>query len=652
MTYNPKIKNTSNTDMSIDANVDANNITMGEADDGVWEDGLFAFSTETKVGTAIDKINELLKGLAPKVPSDLNNLSSTTGGTNVRFAKQDYIMEALSDRSKVQRLESYIKEPATDFQRLGAYKTPPTLTLTLNGDKQADEGNNRTNLPADSFRVVRGKSSTFKVTVNDIGVRQITINNQEQVSHEQTFLDLVSGDVIVPDPETSETDTEISLSAVSDGTFLSTGEVFNLFQHRTGTITLRSSLFGVGFNSVKITHQIEGEQEVETNYVEFVVDSLVDNNLPLQEIPAILNLTKGSSDTLKDGTPKYISGVAYYRGNNDSHYDVQGNIGEFASDFYSNESDGGIKKASLSRTIQGGASLQVSHTLSNISYDSTSGIDFTTNTYYFAEAGNNEIKVSVPSNSRVLNDSPDVKVALVDVFDTSLERGSAVLVYGENIMFDNYAITSTDLVENFDDENKRVSLDENLDLYGAGGELNAAAVTPWNSAAALTNNDLAIQGGALKSISQVVVAQSPMQTNTLPLVNAESAVYYREFVSGGPIPKGRFQITLGADAAAEYVVDENGNENTNISKIVDSGGVEINISVKNGANQWLSLLSTSVAGGCRADNEGTDLTTNVTQPMYGFDLGTAVTDSNGRIYVKVETSQALKGEIKKIQLFV
>lgn len=635
MTYNPKIKNTSNTDMSIDANIDANNITMGDAEDGVWTDGIFAFTNDTKVGTAIDKINELLKGLAPKIPSDLDNISTTAAGTNVRFAKSNYTMEALSGRAVVERLGPYVKEPATNYQRLAAYKTAPSsITLTLNGDKSADTANSRTNYPADSFRVARDKKSTFKVYVNDDVQRMIVIDTDDAVSNLATFTDMVDSQQVI------DAYTKITLSATSDGLFTSTGEPFTLFQNRTGNIVITKELFVIGFNKIRVTHTIEGEQEQQTNYVEFVVDGVdgVDGTTLLQDLPATLTLNKGdlsTSDTIKDGTPKYLSGIKYYPGGANCFYNLEGTIGTFASDFYSNEANGGIKKATSSPAIQGGAILTVAHTFSNIEYDGTKGIDFASNIYH-SEEGANPIKVQVPASSRILDASPNVSIALRDVFSNA-ERGSAAYDYGENIMLDSVAPNSTDKVEDFNDEAKRIEVLNPSPWSSNGDVFDESAIASWDSTQQLAVTDLGVQGGALKPVNQLVICSSPTQDNPLPSVTNQDAVYYRRFDWGSPIATGYFKITLNNITPSDL------SANTSFLK---SEGVDMDIELLNGVNQWKSLLKTSTNGGSR---QGTpSLVGQVC--TYNFNLGTGTSNSKGTILMKIKMPQNFAGSIEKIEL--
>ena len=52
--------------------------TIGPAEDGTYDDGLFTdFTKTTKVGVAVDRFNEVLKALAPAPAPDLDNINSS-----------------------------------------------------------------------------------------------------------------------------------------------------------------------------------------------------------------------------------------------------------------------------------------------------------------------------------------------------------------------------------------------------------------------------------------------------------------------------------------------------------------------------------------------------------------------------------------------
>jgi hypothetical protein len=61
------------------ANITSNSF-IGAPEDGTYTDGLFSdFQSNTTIGTAIDRINEVLKAIAPSSPDTLTNLDVPDG---------------------------------------------------------------------------------------------------------------------------------------------------------------------------------------------------------------------------------------------------------------------------------------------------------------------------------------------------------------------------------------------------------------------------------------------------------------------------------------------------------------------------------------------------------------------------------------------
>ena len=57
--------------------------TIGNAEDGSYSDGLFTdFATDTAIGDAIDRFNEVLKALAPAPAPDLDDIDCNEDGTD------------------------------------------------------------------------------------------------------------------------------------------------------------------------------------------------------------------------------------------------------------------------------------------------------------------------------------------------------------------------------------------------------------------------------------------------------------------------------------------------------------------------------------------------------------------------------------------
>ena len=78
---NVTISGTGSGSFTIAASVEAGS-TIGAAEDEDYTDGLFAdFTSSTQIGTAIDRINEVLKSLAPAPAPTLDDINSKNTGT-------------------------------------------------------------------------------------------------------------------------------------------------------------------------------------------------------------------------------------------------------------------------------------------------------------------------------------------------------------------------------------------------------------------------------------------------------------------------------------------------------------------------------------------------------------------------------------------
>lgn len=659
MTYNPKIKNTSKDDMSIDANIDANNITMGEAEDGDWTDGIFAFDTETNVGTAIDKINELLKGLAPKVPSDLNNLSVESTSTLLGRGVSVKIMDAAGDvpidhsfsnfqddqfsTSQDHKKLVFARQEGTNVTRLGAFSADATQSIIAvdmneigdaipNGNAEGDSNDTHVNLRDNSFRVVRGKKSTFKLYINgDATIHQYFGEIENTIDDAQELI-LVSAD-----PASYPFDAKLSLSEIQDGKFLNSGESFDLFQSRTATLSFPGDHLKNGHNFFRLSHEIEGEGEVFTNYVDFFRDLATKEGatktFSLDPNPA----NDYVEITYDDNPKKYLSGIHYYT---DGGYLCQGSIENFGSDVYSAKTNGGIRRAAASATTG----------LSVTSHFSDTDFDTVANIYNFNQSNNNSIQISHEPQTRLFASPPEVIIALEDVYNNATERVTLVVnLNNQKLMFDNFGQTSNGLVENFDDEVYREKVDSIGDLSQT-----TAGTSDWDSAVDLTSNDMVIALGQLQAQANMVNSltdiqdSNPQQRSTMNFIGdpTEDAYYIRKFVRSSGFNAGKLVVELGKDISSS----PSGNDVV----IVDTTGTTLDIELKNQAGEWKSVLLNT---GIRAANQtsGANLTQSPNGTLQlGFDLGQspipAEAAGGGSIYMRIKTNQSFIGSIKKIEL--
>ena len=150
---------------AITASLDAGT-TIGEAEDGTYEDGLFTdFAIDTPIGTAVDRFNEVLKALAPAPAPSLDDINSLQTGTNLFLsfgssndqssATPAYVTVAGTAGlgSAVDVNGAYNIATSSNNIRLGAFDGDTHISGVLNEDVVANsQGNNIQNYPAFSFR--------------------------------------------------------------------------------------------------------------------------------------------------------------------------------------------------------------------------------------------------------------------------------------------------------------------------------------------------------------------------------------------------------------------------------------------------------------------------------------------------------------------
>lgn len=629
MTYNPKIKNTSNTDMSIDANIDANNITMGDADDNVWTDGLFAFSTETRVGTAIDKINELLKGLSPNPPQGLDNISSEsahgvsagiafTAGGNTGFVG----VEALQGRQGTAEKGIYSLQDEPDYQRLGAYKTGDNFVLALNGDKAIDANADGSivNLRPDALKVVRDEVSNFKIDLN--GAEYIISS------------DLVQDANLDPNNSYSVFDdsNEIALifTIIRDGKHLSTGADFNVFQHRTVTLAFEvdtlngpSSLRN-GFNKIQVYHKIGGDPssadywddaEV-SNWADFIYDptGAIQSTYSSQNVD-ISSLELAESDALKT---KIISGIKYLS-DPALDYSISTTISDYAT--YTFKPNGGITISVAGITNQ--------LDLTNGDFDVNAQLDLPSNVLSFSET------IDFEDNKRILANNLTHTLSLVNAFDDS-KGSSSTFSATKQIMYDSVDDTSTEnqdsegkIVESFNGENHRVS---------------AGSTTAHSPAIAA--GELVVYNGALMAhgnpdLSSLWDNADLLPAQTLSQTPAGDATYFRKIKNTvGPIANG--YIVLDSDG---IMIDKT---DPNHIKLKDSANVELDILIEkgDGSGTYRSILD-NTDGILAASNASDGSALN----QIGFSLRSGETwTANDTARVKIIADQSFVGKINTLTI--
>jgi len=263
---------------------------IGAAEDSSYIDGLFTdFTYTTPIGTAVDRFNEVLKGLAPSAAPSLDDISCTDSGTSAKLSfgntqsisgytnSRPSTLNPASALSDVDINGSYSSVTTSNNVRVACFTGNTVIDGVLNADVSADSPN----YAADAFG--NGDQGTLKLFVN---------NNSTEV-HSTDLSSFGSGNSVNGDGS------GFALSAVANGAF-SDGSAFSTFKHRTGTYTIAVASQRTGWNYARVVHTIAGT-DTTTNYVEWVNDP--NSNA--------LSADTSAMDGLSMTGTKQLSGVTY-----------------------------------------------------------------------------------------------------------------------------------------------------------------------------------------------------------------------------------------------------------------------------------------------------------------------------------------------------
>ena len=269
------------------------NPVIGAAEDSSYADGLFTdFAYTTPIGTAIDRFNEVLKGLAPAAAPGLDDIDCSDSGTNavLSFGTSQGIsgytnvrpstLTPTDNLSDIDCNGTYSSTTVSNDVRAACFDGTTVIDGTLNADVAADSPN----YAADSF--ANGNQGTLKLLVN----------NNVTAIHSVDLSSFGSGNSL------NGNGSGFNLSATTPGHF-SDGSNFDTFQHRQGTYTIVAADQRDGWNYARVVHTIGGT-DTTCNYVEWVNDS--DSNA--------LSSDNSAMDSLSMSGTKNLSGVKYNTG--------------------------------------------------------------------------------------------------------------------------------------------------------------------------------------------------------------------------------------------------------------------------------------------------------------------------------------------------
>ena len=300
--------------------------TIGNPEDGSYADGLFtSFTPQTAIGVAIDKINEVLKFLAPSPAPGLDNINadsaegitallsfgaSSPSGLPAGYTAVPATMPSGNDLSTADINDSYtvVTSSGGDLRLAIFADVGQTITGELNSDVAASDYNGGAivNHVADSF----GDA--------DQGELQLWVNNTQVTFNAKAgspnSVDLTDGTVGAGNPGSGTDGTFVNSNGTGFIQLSTTGSArtqsdteFPLFKHRTGKFSISTADQVKGYNYAVVKHVI-GSTTKTTNFVEWIRDADgTDGAAPIGANDPQIYI-----NPLDGGTNRYrLSGVSY-----------------------------------------------------------------------------------------------------------------------------------------------------------------------------------------------------------------------------------------------------------------------------------------------------------------------------------------------------
>ncbi|MBR52362.1 hypothetical protein CMK19_01165 [Candidatus Poribacteria bacterium] len=279
-------------------------VQIGPAEDSVYSDGLFTdFAQTTRVGTAIDRFNEILKSLAPGSAPNLDNIDCNDTGVSAKlsFGNAQSISgytnsSTTAGFSAVDINGTYTASSSGNNLRRGVFNKSTVIDGDLNEDVTADtHSNSQVNYPANSFG--NADQGTLKLEVNGSVVHSVVLTGSDLGHVGAGNPGSGSGSSV-----NSNSSGFVNLSVTGSSKFEDAASLA-LFQHRTGKYQIGTADQREGWNYARVVHTISGS-DTTTNYVEWVNDSNSNE----------LSIEGTALDTVTTTGLTQLSGVKYFTG--------------------------------------------------------------------------------------------------------------------------------------------------------------------------------------------------------------------------------------------------------------------------------------------------------------------------------------------------
>ena len=611
---NVTISSASNGQVTINSTGGAGSSTIGSAEDGDYTDGLFKdFQTNTPVGTAIDRFNEILALLAPSPAPDLDDIDNDNSGASeveLSFGSSNNLQSestpyfSVGTAAGLSALDvngTYSPGTSGNNIRIGAFGSLRSIVGTLNEDITQDPSDSGNNHTANSF----GNA--------DQGELRLEINGS--VIHTVDLTSFSSGDT------NSSGSCFTSLSSPTAGT-LDNGTSFPNFKHRTGGYKIVTGDQRQGWNYARILH-VHGSTTT-TNYIEWLNDT---NSDALATAENELQFT--GTGTL------HLSGIEYFTGGS-AEYRVR------VTNTYKNVYD--TNNITFTTSNAGSVNTNVSFSIANQSkpvIDVDSGEDHTKVLHITGS--------STVSAVEMLSGSITAGVSVTHPFKSNISNGGQAS--DEGILIYSRGNSSTNQLETFRRENYRI-------ISGAYNTQNDLidSNNVWDGTKHMTASNAGHTNG-LQFFNQKLY--SPLNT-----INSGDFSTFSNGPSENPDYSGlsgqrtfyRWFKNETGSTHYDFSVSINGGSSTivNAATSLDSGKIRVFVKFPDNGTRstgWLDLASEFVLDAI-SDNDGAYVASfdSSLSASNIVSLGTVGILNNQYIGIRVEADASWAGYINQIAI--
>jgi hypothetical protein len=580
---------------------------IGAAEDASYSDGLFTdFVYSTPVGTAIDRFNEVLKGLAPQAAPALDDMNCADSGTSAVLSfgssqsisgytnAQPSTLTPTDNLSDVNINGTFSSTTVSNDLRRACFAGATTINGTLNADVSADGSN----YDADSFG--NGNQGTLKLFVND---------NSTEI-HSVDLSSFGSGTSL------NGNGSGFILSATTPGHF-SDGSNFATFQHRQGTYLIHPDDQQNGWNYVRVVHTISGT-DTTCNYVEWVNDT--NSNALSADTTALEALVMGGTKNLS-GVKYNTSGTARYR----------------------------IRVLNAYRNVYSTSNITFNGTNCSVPSQSFPVIDY--------GAGENETKTlnitgsATITGDPILNGSISVSTDVPAPLKSNLSSAGSQSISG--ILLYDLSDTSTTTSETFRGESYRIISGS----YDAQANVTAGGNT-WDSTTSLTGVDglmfynsrmyAPVQGGVSGDFRSTgdggSITNGPSSNVNYSGITSGQRTFYRYFQNTSGGSKSGFSLTINGSGTIASLPTSLSTTNLHVLIKLPTTGASFETG-------WMDL-AVAFATGQTSDGDGClegslDSSLNATNTAT---FGTESVGSNEYVVVKIEADASWTGYISSMSV--